>query len=251
MVALDSSSVNRLGSLLFENFGVDYTSDPDWGCPGYPAHDLNQDCRVDDDDTRMVIDFLRGVPEVGFGDGNVVASRGDWKLGGALLAQPAYMASQPRIISDDPSFVNFLARVRDLDPVIYLPSNDGFLHAFKAPYLDSSGDGWEEPIEDVEGGWELWGFMPRHLLDHASAYHRDSHRALELMLSGERYLNDGAVNTSYVWMDGVPNLVDDDCRDADADGQRDADGCEMHRVLVVSMGLASRYHYANDLSIRF
>jgi len=250
MVALDNTSIGLLGDLLFEDYGADYRGDPGWGCPDYPPNDLNGDCIVDSVDAGLAVDFLRGVPDVDFGDqvDAVVESRGSWKLGGMYLSQPALAEARPRIISDDRAFVSFLGRIEELDPVVYLTANDGYLHAFKAPYLDSNGDGWEEPLTDVEGGWELWGFMPRHLLDHDSPYHQDTHRALGLMQGGERHLNDGSVNLTYAWMDGVPNLVDDDCREADADGLRDADGCDMHRVLVVSMGLGSRYHYAIDVS---
>jgi len=61
------------------------------------------------------------------------------------------------------------------------------------------------------------------------------------------YLNDGSINLTYVWMDNVGNGLGA-CPNVAADDEKDPEGCEYHRVLVVSMGLGSRYHYALDVT---
>jgi len=266
LVAFDSTNAVDIGGLLFDDYGTDYETSPptvdetcDTTTGPFPFNDYDRDCDVDSTDAQEVIDFLRGVDTSTYGVGEDVMpdisevgtdlpAKGPWKLGGMFLSQPAFADAEPSIVTDDPAFYSFLNRIDDLDPVLYVAANDGFLHAFKVPFLDSDEDGWEDATADTAGGWELWGYIPRHLLDHASDYHDDMHRAINLMMDGELYLNDGSVNLTYVWMDGRANYVDADCTTATTDGIPDSDGCEYHRVLVVSMGMGSRYHYALDVS---
>jgi len=274
LVPFDADSVSALGALFFEDYLTDYTAEPTYMCTvasgPYARNDLTRDCVVNDDDAQEVIDFLRGVDTSRYGAGldetpvgsgtytgtefplRGTAINDSWKIGGMFLSEPAFADARPPIFTDDPAFYAFLNAIDESDnefePVIYVPANDGFIHAFTVPFLDSDGDGWEDGSEDGGGGWELWAYIPRHLLDHDSDYHADHHRALHQMLDGELYLNDGSVNLTYVWMDGEPNLINDDCTSASEDGAKDPLGCEYHRVLVVSMGLGSRYHYALDVT---
>ncbi len=266
LIAFDTDNVEDLGELML----------PDWDPTNdnaiYPGdaecdslrYDTDGDCDVDADDAQAFIDFLRGVSDSNYGldfptdaeDVDNVDSpplmllreKGAWKMGGMFLAEPAFADNTPPIVTDDPAFYAFMVKLAGLDPVMYVPSNAGWLHAFKVPFLDTDEDGWEDLITDGDGGFELWGYMPRHLLDHDSEYHHDFHRAIQLKLDGELYLHDGSVNLYYAWMDGIANNVDEDCSEADEDDKKDVDGCDYHRILVVSMGLGSRYHYAIDVS---
>jgi hypothetical protein len=268
LVKFDSDNVTTLSDLMLEDYGHDYVSDLDWLCDlsagPFPPNDFNRDCEVNDDDGQEVIDFLRGVDTQRYGAGEdetpvgggvevgtEFPERGPWKMGGMFLSSPAFADSQPPVVTDDPSFYAFLSEIYDLYPVAYLVDNNGFLHAFKIPFLttddEDDEDGFEEGSVDTSGGWELWGYIPRHLLDAESDYVMDHHRAINLMFDGELYLNDGAINLTYVWMDGVSNGLGA-CPSVITDGEKDPDGCEYHRILVVSMGLGSRYHYALDVS---
>ena len=266
MIPFDETNAETLGELMLP----DWDPENDNGyLPGDAEcdslrYDIDGDCVVDETDAQAFIDFIRGVPESNYGldfpadpaevdnvDSpplQLLREKGPWKMGGMFLAEPAFADAAPPIVTDDPAFYNFLLRLQALDPVLYVPSNSGWLHAFKTPFLDTDQDGWEDLTTDGDGGFELWGYMPRHLLDHDSDYHEDFHRTIQLKLDGEIYLHDGSVNLYYVWMDGVANNVDEDCSEADEDESKDADGCDYHRILVVSMGMGSRYHYAIDVS---
>ncbi len=264
MIPFDSTNVEDLGELMLPDWDPNHDNAIDAADCTSLRYDTNGDCWVDTDDAQEFIDFIRGVPEATFGldfplepeevDNvespplQLVREKGPWKMGGMFLAEPAFADSTPPIVTDDPAFYNFLLRLQALDPAIYVPSNAGWLHAFKVPFLDTDQDGWEDLTTDGNGGFELWGYMPRHLLDYESDYHEDFHRAIQLKLDGELYLHDGSVNLHYVWMDGIANMVDEDCDEADLDDAKDEDGCDYHRVLVVSLGMGSRYHYAIDVS---
>ena len=248
LTPFDASRVDELGELMLE--GYDRSVPGSYGCPDYPEHDLNHDCAVDEADAQLAIDFLRGVPTAEFAgtEGGTRRERGEWRIGGMFLSVPAFSDAHSRVFTNDTPMVAFQQKLAEHDSVIYVTSNDGFLHAFKVPYLDDTGDGWEDYTVDPLGGWELWSFVPRHILDHEADYHDEIHGALNLIRDGESYLNDGSVNLTDVWMDGVPNLLDAVCASADADGAVDSDGCEYHRVLVASMGMGSRYHFALDVT---
>ena len=250
MLAFDSSEIDAIGELLFNDYGSSYGGNDTDGCASPPGHDFDGDCDVEEDDAQIVVDFLRGVADAEFGTGgqSVSRPRSSWRMGGMFLGVPGFAEARPLIITDDRGFGAFLERISTLDSVLYVPSNDGFLHALKVPRLDDDGDGWEDSSTDPTGGWELWGYIPRHLLAYDSAFHADSHRAIQQLLDGELNLHDGSVNVTYAFMDGVPNLLGEDCQSATEDGRVDADGCEYHRVIVASMGLGSRYHYALDVS---
>ncbi len=256
MIPFDSSEVDTLGPLLLDycNYGM-YPS-----CSALPEnglrYDYNADQIVDNVDAQLLIDFLRGVPEAEYGQSNGnFQEKGPWKMGGMFLSRPAFADAAPPIVTDDPAFYAFLDKMAwsdsnnliRRDSVIYTTSNSGWLHAFKVPFLDSDYDGWEDTNIDAKGGWELWGYVPRHVVDKDSEFHDDMHRVKNLKLDGELYINDGSVNLTYVWMDGTPNLLGG-CGSAADDGAKDPSGCEYHRVLIVSMGMGSRYHYAVDVT---
>ena len=248
LMAFDSTNVEAIGDLMLLDY--DRNVPGSFGCPDYPLHDLNQDCAVDEDDAQLAIDFLRGVPAATFAGTSALTDRerGSWRVGGMFLSVPAFSDAHSKVFTNEQALVAFQQLMGEQDSVLYTSSNDGFLHAFKVPFLDVSGDGWEDYSLDATGGWELWAYVPRHLLDRTSDYHDDVHSALNLMLDGESYLNDGSINLADVWMDGVPNHLAPECASADADNRVDADGCEYHRILVASMGMGSRYHYALDVT---
>jgi hypothetical protein len=248
LIPFDSTQADEIGELMLLDY--DRRTPGTFGCPDYPLHDLNQDCSVDEDDAQLAIDFLRGVPDATFAGTSVLTGRerGAWRVGGMFLSVPAFSDAHTKVFTNDQPLVAFQQKMAQLDSVLYTSSNDGFLHAFKVPFLDADEDGWEDYSADALGGWELWAYIPRHVLDRESEYHDDVHGALNLMLDGESYLNDGPINLADVWMDGVANNLDGDCTSAAADGRVDADGCEYHRVLVASMGMGSRYHYALDVT---
>ncbi len=249
LLPFDATRIEELGELILP--GYDRNVPGTFGCPDYPRGDLDHDCDVDEHDAQLAVDFLRGVADTRFPGTSALTSRerGAWRMGGMFLSMPAFSNSHSLEYTDDVGRIAFQQKLMQRDAVVYVTSNDGFLHAFRVPLLDGDGDGWEDGNSDSFGGWELWGYIPRHLLDHESAYHDDLHSALNLILDGESYLNDGSVNLADVWMDGVPNRLDGECATADADGRIDADGCEHHRVLVASMGMGSRYHYALDVTV--
>ena len=268
MVEFDSSNIGTLTDLMLSDYLHDYTTDVDWLCDPstgpFPINDFTRDCEVNTDDGQEIVDFLRGVDTQRYGAGEdetpvgsgvevgtQFPERGPWKMGGMFLNSPAFADAKPPIVTDDPSFYAFLDMVNDLYPVAYLVDNNGFLHAFKVPFLSTDDaddeDGFEEASVDGTGGWELWGYVPRHLLDHDALYVPEHHRAVNLMFDGELHLNDGSINLTYVWMDNVSNGLGA-CPNVDDDDEKDPEGCEYHRVLVVSMGLGSRYHYALDVS---
>ncbi len=249
LVPFDNSRVEQLGPLMLSDLG-DHSYPIDGACAESLEGDLNQDCEVTLVDAQHAIDFLRGVPEAVFA-GSSTSTRpehGTWKVGGMFLSTPAFSDTIGRAYTDDVAMYTYMLKLAEHDSVLYVPANDGFLHAFKVPLLDSNEDGWEDYNIDEEGGWEMWAYIPRHLLDHQAMFHGEVHSALNLLRDGESYLNDGSVNLSDVWMDGVPNRLDAECANAEPDGLVDRNGCEYHRVLVASMGLGSRYHYALDVT---
>ncbi len=233
-------------------------------------YDFNRDCQVDALDAQELVDFLRGVRESHYGYGGTLGEwptghvsnyaapfldRGAgyddgmsaWKLGSMFLSEPAFADNLPPIVTDDPAFFEFLQAIATRQAVLYVAANDGFLHAFRAPPIaDNDHDGFEDYALDGNGGWELWGYVPRHLVDKDSLYHTENHRMIRQKLDGESQLHDGSVNLTYLWMDDIPNGIV--VCDGAAAGEIDPSGCEYHRVLVVSMGMGSRYHYALDVT---
>jgi hypothetical protein len=247
LVPFDATRADLLGELMLPGYGTVSDGQP---CTNPPDWDLDLDCSVDEADARLAIDFLRGVPEATFAGSTDITrvQRGAWKVGGMFLSIPAFSNTQVRTLTDELGMSRYLARLSQHDSVLFVPANDGFLHAFKVPFLDDDGDGWEDRQTDGEGGWELWAYIPQHLLDHNAFFHDDRNSALQLLVDGEAHLNDGSVNLMDVWIDGEPNRLDTDCSSAEADGRVDSDGCEYHRILVASLGLGSRYHYALDVT---
>jgi len=248
LVPFDAGRAQELGPLMLPTYGESQLGV--YGCPDHHPDDLDRNCVVDVRDAQLAIDFLRGVPAAAFaGSGDATGrTRGSWRVGGMFLSTPAFSDTRSRIFTDDPALVAYQQRLAEQDAVLFVTSNDGFLHAFNVPFLDRDADGWEDMAGDPTGGWELWGYIPRHLLAHDSRYHDDLHSALNLMRDGESHLHDGSVNLADIWMDGVPNRLDAECAGAELDGVIDADGCEFHRILVASLGQGSRYHYALDVT---
>lgn len=222
-------------------------------------YDLDQDCDVDPDDAQLVVDFLRGVNELqdpanpaagSFGKENPDHRRDSWKLGSINHSKMAYAPGEPDMLTSKPDFYNFLNKIKGLSSMLYVTSNDGMLHAFNVP--ETPGDS-----NNINGGWEWWAYMPRHLLayDYESVWAERENRSIQQRFAGETFTNDGSVNLEYVWMDNVCNYLanpddpgaTDNCADVDDDNVPAVSGAEWHRVLVVTMGGGSRHVFALDV----
>ncbi len=213
-------------------------------------YDFDNDCDVDYNDAQMVVDFLRGVPDYPYGSfgSSQTLTRGNWKLGSIQHSVMAYVPADPKILTSKTDFYNFLVSIEAMGSMLYIAANDGALHAFNVPELADGAS------TDPDGGWEWWAYIPRHILYYNSedVWHEVETRAIEQKLAGETYTNDGALNMEYVWMDGVCNNLPtgdpDYCTQASGDGIKAENGSEWHRILVATMGQASRHAYALDIT---
>ena len=233
---------NNMGHLPYFLDNTDADSN---GCADTTAYDLNKDgCDVDADDMQALVDFVRGLPSAEFR--YLDQQRGYWKLGDSPHASPVVISARNNVFSTDPTYRKFVQglEANDIPDMVYIPANDGMLHAFRL-YDDlsttaaASTHGSSEDAD--EAGEELWAWIPAYTI------YREEHRdetwsggLIDMMWYGRTFLFDGSPVVEDVWIDGFNDGV--------ADGIKSSDGSEWRRVLVVQQGQGGPVTLALDIT---
>jgi len=115
-----------------------------------------------------VLNFLRGSSLQEVHNGGQFRDR-THRLGDIVDSNPLYIGA-PSAANQTPSYVAFAAANATRQPVIYVGSNDGMLHAFDA----------STPPSSSTGGNELFAYIPRgvyaNLIKLANPYYSAAHR---------------------------------------------------------------------------
>ena len=103
---------------------------------------------ADSTEKNMIINYLRGTPDINDedGDGNTTEDR-PWKLGDIFHSTPV-LVSPPFLMSSDSTYSAFKTAQASRTTVLIAGANDGMLHAFRE-----------------SDGVELWAFIPPDGLD--------------------------------------------------------------------------------------
>jgi type IV pilus assembly protein PilY1 len=103
---------------------------------------------ADSTQKNMIINYLRGTPDINDedGDGNTTEDR-PWKLGDIFHSTPV-LVSPPFLTSSDSTYSAFKTAQASRTTVLIVGANDGMLHAFRE-----------------SDGVELWAFIPPDELD--------------------------------------------------------------------------------------
>ena len=103
---------------------------------------------ADSTEKNMIINYLRGTPDINDedGDGNTTEDR-PWKLGDIFHSTPV-LVSPPFLTSSDSTYSAFKTAQASRTTVLIAGANDGMLHAFRE-----------------SDGVELWAFIPPDGLD--------------------------------------------------------------------------------------
>lgn len=123
---------------------------------------------TDSAEATNIIGFLRGEEISGFRDRNLEVESVDrvWKLGDIVHSTPTVVGSPMDnydLIYGDESYSEYFQNQKSRDVMVYLGSNDGMLHAFKAGTFY----GGDDPrYEGTNLGSELWAYIPYNLLPH-------------------------------------------------------------------------------------
>ena len=182
---------------------------------------------VNSKDLQAMVDFIRGYPRADYRYLDV--AKGYWKLYDSPHAVPLVVQNRVNLYSMDLTYRTYLSALEaeEYPDMVYVPANDGLLHAFYLKDVGAPTDGLESEHYDEEAGREAWAWMPGYLLERS--HDNDwAGRAIDMMLYGRTFLFDGSPVYEDVWIDD------------DGDNTKDCtsvpDDCEWHRVLVVQQG---------------
>jgi hypothetical protein len=201
-------------------------SDSD-GTPSEKAYDLYQDGEVNGNDLQALVDFIRGYPRAEYRYLGI--EKGYWKLYDSPHAVPLVVQNRNNLYSMDLTYRTYLnaLEAEEYPDMVYVPANDGLLHAFYLKDVGAPVEDLESEHYDEEAGREAWAWLPGYLLE--KEHDNDwAGRAIDMMLYGRTFLFDGSPVYEDVWID------------ANGNNQKDCDSvpddCEWHRVLVVQQG---------------
>jgi len=182
---------------------------------------------VDGTDLQKLVDFIRGYPRAEYRYLDI--DKGYWKLYDSPHAVPLVVQNRNNLYSMDLTYRKFLAAIEaeEYPDMVYVPANDGLLHAFYLKDVGAPHEGLSSEHYDEEAGREAWAWMPGYLLEreHDNDW---AGRAIDMMLYGRTFLFDGTPVYEDVWIDDNGNN-EKDCESV-------PDDCEWHRVLVVQQG---------------
>jgi type IV pilus assembly protein PilY1 len=128
-------------------------------------------------EANNIINYIRGTPISGYREREVTVggvSR-TWKLGDIVYSTPTFVGKPSErydVIYGDESYLEFVNHYKNRDNVVYVGSNDGMLHAFKAGLYHDGDD--PDTTDKTEHGWitgtnlgeEIWAYIPYNLLPH-------------------------------------------------------------------------------------
>jgi hypothetical protein len=203
-------------------------------------------------DAQAVVEYARG-NELETQANYVGRSRGTSKLGSSFRTRPVHLPSKYSLVTDRPGLAAFLRFLSaNTESMVALTGNDGALHVFRA-----------------SDGVELFGYVPGVALDYNGSikYGQSlSNTVHGLMQTGAAPVNDGQITVDLVWMDGYSNGLAIDGQQCPTAGYHSSladgldsgpssdpsfsgpDGCEWHRVMIVSAGRGGKYIYGLDIS---
>jgi hypothetical protein len=194
---------------------------------------------VDGTDLQALVDFVRGYPRSDYRYLDI--EKGYWKLYDSPHAVPLVVQNRNNLYSMDVTYRKFLAGIEaeEYPDMVYVPANDGLLHAFYLKDIGAPHEGLSPEHYDEEAGREAWAWMPGYLLerDHDNDW---AGRAIDLMLYGRTFLFDGSPVYEDVWIDSNGN------NEKDCDSV--PDDCEWRRVLVVQQGKGGPVTLALDIT---
>jgi Tfp pilus tip-associated adhesin PilY1 len=226
-------------------------------------HDYNFDCQVDYLDAQLLVRFIRGdtVGSGSPGDGidfwSTAVPRQAAKLGDTGHSYAVAAPNEISAIATENHFQAYRRRVRSVPGMVYVQSNAGMLHAF---FLD------DLTTADHEGQ-ESWFWVPRAKANWnataADTREFAGNQIHNLYTSGQTAVAQGSIRLGHVFLDGwqngfgsLPATATDAALGACgegytasmADGVIDANGCEWHRVLVMSTDYGGRTVWALDVT---
>ena len=182
---------------------------------------------VNKKDLQAMVDFIRGYPRADYRYLGI--PKGYWKLYDSPHAVPLVIQNRTNLYSMDLTYRTYLSglEAEEYPDMVYVPANDGLLHAFYLKDVGAPVEDLESEHYDEEAGREAWAWMPGYLLEreHDNDW---AGRAIDMMLYGRTFLFDGSPVYEDVWID------DDGDNTKDCDSV--PDDCEWHRVLVVQQG---------------
>ncbi len=198
--------------------------------------------QVNGNDLQELVDFIRGYAHAEYRYLGI--EKGYWKLYDSPHAVPLVVQNRNNLYSMDLTYRTYLNALEaaEFPDMVYVPANDGLLHAFYLKDVGAPADGLTSEHYDEEAGREAWAWMPGYLLEreHANDW---AGRAIDMMLYGRTFLFDGSPVYEDVWVD------------ADGDNQKDCEtvtstshDCEWHRVLVVQQGKGGPVTLALDIT---
>jgi len=114
---------------------------------------------------QNLIDYVRAAD---------ASCRAGYKTGASDHGSPVIQGRLQDMDLMIPSFRLFRDQIATRDVVLYLPTHDGILHAFRVDRPNGA-------VEDPDWGRELWGFIPNHLLT-----------SLQQLPDGKRTVLDGS-----------------------------------------------------------
>lgn len=161
---------------------------------------------------RQLIDFVRATP---------TSRRANHPLGGVYRGTPALQTAPPRWVAPTPSFQFYASENINRPNVLYVPTHDGVLHAFR---VDRGAE--IDTITSTSPGQELWGFMPGFALK-------------RLHVLGDSFTQ---------LLDGPPNVAEVlPLRDA-ADADPTDEALQWMTVAIVPAGTSGRGIFALDVT---
>lgn len=234
--SLDLSFVNAVGTSSVLDKILDTDGDED---SPYNLDQSTGSSPVDGDDLQALVDFIRGYPRADYRYLDI--EKGYWKLYDSPHAVPLVVQNNNNLYSMDTTYRSFLAglEAEEYPDMVYIPANDGLLHAFYLKDVGAPHEGLTSEHYDEEAGREAWAWMPGYLLEreHANDW---AGRAIDMMLYGRTFLFDGSPIFEDVWIDENGN------NEKDCDSV--PDDCEWHRILVVQQGKGGPVTLALDIT---
>jgi type IV pilus assembly protein PilY1 len=176
--------------------------------------------------TAEIVGNVRGC-EFGTGANGVACDERATLLGDIFHSNPV-VVGQPPLFEPDQSYKDFKSLVGERDRLIYAGDNDGFLHAFLAGEWQPSATPPQYNPGGVDGGKEIFGFMPW------PARKNIRHKPLD---SGTR---------DYYYVDGSPTAADVWLYSNYTVATKNAD--EWHTVLVGGLRQGGEAYYALEVS---
>ncbi len=145
-------------------------------------------------------------------------------LGTIVNAQPAYVAAENRGYTD-PGYLQFANSTASRTPMLYVPANDGMVHAFNA----ATGD-------------EVWAYIPSFLITTAN-----DELGKEKGLRALSYQDGGApAYNQHFYVDATPDVAAVDFSATGGPGPYGTN--DWHSILVGGLGKGGKGYYALDVT---